>query len=193
MTKKRGSRFWLCRALTGPAYILNSLKRAGIKDDDAQQEHFHEIAIRLLIQPGKLFHWNPEKHGPLIRRFKAATWNAVRNIVAKNRNRRKWMQTADPVAMAERHPSKEADSTVIDVFRSLVRQRLGELALQILDQRLAGGETKELVGIGTVSAFYVKKAVADIKDLADRFAMKIGDIQICRYGVESDGSRGRND
>ena len=138
-------------------YILHCLRAAGIRGDDQQQEHFHEIAIRLLVQPGKLFHWNPEKHGPLIRRFKAATWNAVRNIVAKNRNRRKWMQTTDPVAMAERHPSKEADSTVIDVFRRLVRQRLGELALQILDQRLSGKETNKLVGIGTVSAFYIKQ------------------------------------
>ena len=77
--------------------------------------------------------------------------------------------------MAERHPSKEADSTVIDVFRRLVRQRLGELALQILDQRLSGGETKKLAEIGTASAFYVKKAVGEIKELADRFAAKIGD------------------
>ena len=156
-------------------YILHCLRAAGIRGDDAVQEHFHEIAIRLLIQPGKLFHWNPETHGPLIRRFKAATWNAVRNIVEKNRNRRKWMLNADPVAMAERHPSKETDSTVIDVFRRLIRQRLGELALQILDQRLSGGETKKLVGIGTASAFYVKKTVAEIKELAQRFAAKIGD------------------
>ena len=157
------------------AYILNSLKRAGIKDDDAQQEAFHEIAVKLLVSPGKLFHWNPAEHGPLALRFKAAVWNSIRNLISKRRNRRKWMQTADPVAMAERHPSKEADSTVIDVFRRLVRQRLGELALQILDQRLSGKETKKLVGIGTTSAFYVKRAVGEIKDLAGRFATKIGD------------------
>ncbi len=46
-------------------YLLNSLKRAGIRGEDEQQEYFHEIAVRLLVSPGKLFHWNPEEHGPL--------------------------------------------------------------------------------------------------------------------------------
>ena len=89
------------------------------------------------------------------------------------------MQTADPVAMAERTPGKVSQSPeIIDVFRKLVRQRLGELALAILDQRLAGKETKKMIGnveIGTTSAFYVKKAVGEIKDLAGRFAARIGD------------------
>ena len=158
------------------AYILNSLKRAGIRDDDAQQEDFHEIAVRLLVSPGKLFHWNPEEHGPLAFRFKSSVWNAIRNIVEKRRNRRKWMQTADPAAIAERTPERASQShEIIDVFRQLVRQRLGELASQILDQRLSGKETKELVGIGMGSAFYVKKAVGEIKELAGRFAARIGD------------------
>ena len=158
------------------AYILNSLKRAGIKDDDAQQEDFHEIAVQLLVSPGKLFQWNPTEHGPLAFRFKSSVWNAIRNIVEKRRNRRKWMVNADPAAIAERTPERASQShEIIDVFRRLVRQRLGELALQILDQRLSGGETKKLVEIGTASAFFVKKEVQAIKDLADRFAFRIGD------------------
>jgi len=35
-------------------YISRSLLRAGFRDDD-QQEHFHAIAVRLLVEPGKLF------------------------------------------------------------------------------------------------------------------------------------------
>ena len=157
-------------------YILNSLKRAGIRDEDSQQEYFYQIAVRLLVSPGKLFHWNPEEHGPLALRFKAAVWNAIRNIVEKRRNRRKWMQNADPVAIAERTPERASQShEIIDVFRQLVRERLGNLAVQILDQRLSGEETKKMVGIGTVSAFYVKKEVQAIKELAQRFAFRIGD------------------
>ena len=65
-------------------YILNSLKRAGIKSEDQQQEDFHQIAVRLLVSPGKLFTgWVPGKHGPLSRRFRAATWNSIRNILEK--------------------------------------------------------------------------------------------------------------
>ena len=48
-------------------------------------------------------------------------------------------------------------------------------ALSILDQRLRGEETKKLIGIGTASAFYIKQAVQAIKELADRFATRIGD------------------
>ena len=63
-------------------YIVRSLQRSGFKDDDSIQEHFHEIAIKLLIKPGRLFAgWEPRRHGPLERRFRAATWNAIRNIV----------------------------------------------------------------------------------------------------------------
>ena len=157
-------------------YLLNSLKRAGIRDDDSQQEAFQKIAVRLLVSPGKLFHWNPEEHGPLGSSLQIISWNAIRNIVEKRRNRRKWMQNADPVAIAERTPGRESRSQeIIDVFRQLVKERLGNLAVQILDQRLSGEETKKMVGIGTASAFYVKKEVQAIKELAQRFAFRIGD------------------
>jgi hypothetical protein len=161
-------------------YILNSLKRAGIRDDDSVQEAFHEIVVRLLVSPGKLFKgWVPGKHGPLSRRVRASIWNNIRNLISKQRNWRKRFQTADPVEIAERTPGRESPSQeIIDLFRKLVRQRLGELALAILDQRLAGKETKNLVGnveFGTPSAFSVKRTVGEIKELADRFAAKIGD------------------
>jgi hypothetical protein len=163
-------------------YILNSLKRAGIRDDDAQQEDFHNIVVRLLVSPGKLFKgWVPGKHGPLVRRFKAATWNSIRNLISKQRNRRKWMQTADPVAIAERTPERASQSQeIIDVFRQLVKERLGQTAADILDQRLNHGNLKKMAEIGTVSAFYVKKEVQAIKDLADRFAFRIGDSKFAQ-------------
>ena len=67
-----------------------SLARAGFTGDNLQ-EHFHALVVRLLLKPGKLFRgWNPETHGPLDRRLKNATWNGIRNIAEKERNRRKW-------------------------------------------------------------------------------------------------------
>ena len=71
------------------SYIVRSLARAGFRADSLQ-EHFHALVVRLLLKPGKLFRgWNPEVHGPLDRRLKNATWNGIRNIAEKERNRRK--------------------------------------------------------------------------------------------------------
>lgn len=153
-------------------YISRSLLRAGFKDDD-QQEAFHQIAIKLLVEPGKLFTgWEPKRHGPLDRRFRKSVWNAIRNIQEKSRNRRKWMNAVDPVVMAGQYAGKQPYSDLIDQFRQLVAQRLGKTALAILDQRLAGEDVKNLVGmstIGTPSAFIIKREIRAIKELARRF------------------------
>lgn len=159
-------------------YIESSLRRAGFKDDD-QQEAFHQIVVRLLVSPGKLLRtWKPGHHGPLERRFRRSVWNSIRNLAEKTRNRRRWMQSADPVAMAERLPGRRPYSSLIDEFRNLVGERLGNLAVAILDARLAGEDMKNLVGrneIGTPSAFYVKRETGEIKRLAQHFAAHLGD------------------
>ena len=166
------------RGFDWASYITRSLARAGFKDDDVQ-EHFHAIAIKLLVSPGRLFAgWEPGRHGPLQRRFQASVWNGIRNIAEKTRNRRKWMQPADPTAMAERLPGRQPYSDLIDRFRKLVADRLGQVSLTILDARLSGEDTNNLVGradIGTPSAFYIKKEVQAIKKLAQRFAARLGD------------------
>ncbi len=159
-------------------YIVRSLQRSGFRDDDVQ-EHFHAIVVRLLVSPGGLFaRWEPGKHGPLERRFRAATWNAIRNAQEKSRNRRRWMVSADPGVMAAQHVGRQPYSDLIDQFRSLVAQRLGRLALEILDRKLAGEDVKDLVGlasIGTPSAFLLKRETRAIKQLAHQFAAQSGD------------------
>ena len=60
----------------------------------------------------------------------------------------------------------------------MVAEKLGRVALMILDARLAGEDTKDFVGradIGTPSAFYIKKEVQAIKHLAQQFAARLGD------------------
>ena len=69
-------------------------------------------------------------------------------------------------------------SDLIDQFRSLVAQRLGKLALAILDQKIAGGDTSKMAGraeFGTPSAYYIKREVRAIKELARQFASQLGD------------------
>jgi len=159
-------------------YIARSLARAGFRGDDVQ-EHFHDVVVKLLLAPGRLFSgWQPSRHGPLDRRFKASVWNAIKNIAEKRRNYRRLMVSADPAVMADVHPGRAAYSGVLDDFRRLVGERLGALASAVLDTRLQGGEVKDLVGqpeLGAPTAYAVKRAVAEIKKLARWFAERSGD------------------
>jgi hypothetical protein len=159
-------------------YLERSLLRAGYKSDDVQ-EHFHQIVIKLLVEPGRLFRgWEPHRHGPLDRRFRRSVWNAIRNAQEKAQNRRKWMTAVDPTVMAGQFAGRAPYSDLTDEFRSLVAQRLGPLAAAILDARLAGRDMKDLVGmasIGTPSAYYIKREVQAIKELARQFATRLGD------------------
>jgi hypothetical protein len=161
-------------------YLVRSLAGAGFRDDDALQEAFHSIVIKLLVQPGRLFAgWEPQRHGPLEKRFRRSVWNAIRNLAEKSRNRRKWMVAADPAAMAERVPGRQPYSDLIDQFRQMVSQRLGRVALAILDTKLAGEQVKNLVGraeFGTPSAFSLKRETRAIKELARQFARQTGDL-----------------
>jgi hypothetical protein len=152
-------------------YLERSLQRAAYRPDDLQ-ENFHAIVIRLLVSPGKLFVWNPERHGPLDRRFRRSVWNAIRNTVQKRQNRRKSMTSHDPAVMANRFAGRAPHNNIIGEFRGLVVQRLGKLALAILDARLADEELKGLVGrpeLGNPSAYQIKREVGEIKRLAARF------------------------
>jgi hypothetical protein len=159
-------------------YLQRSLLRAGYKSDDIQ-EYFHQIVIKLLVEPGRLFRgWEPQRHGPLDRRFRRSVWNAIRNAQEKNRNRRKWMTAVDPSVMAVQYAGRAIYNNIIGDFRRLVLSRLGRLALAILDARLAGEELKGLVGnaeLGSPSGYQLKREVGEIKQLAHQFAQQTGD------------------
>lgn len=151
-------------------YIVRSLARAGFRDDDAQQEAFQQIAIRLLVEPGKLFRgYDPQRHGPLERRFRRSVWNSIRNIAEKSRNRQRWMHSADPAVMADRWAGRAPYNNIIEEFRRLVAERLGKMALAILDARLAGQEMKELAGQPGFTRHSLKRDVQAIKELARGF------------------------
>jgi hypothetical protein len=67
---------------------------------------------------------------------------------------------------------------VVENFRRLVRERLGELALSVLDARLAGQETQSLVGVeelGRPDKNRIKKTVQQVKALAREYAQTTGD------------------
>ena len=88
------------------------------------------------------------------------------------------------------------DQEVIEGFRSLLKNRLGDLALAVFDLRMAGGETKSLVGspsVGSPSQYEIKRVVGEVKVLAREFAQRRGDPALVRdvqRAMEREGSHG---
>ena len=164
-------------------YVSRSLRRAGFRHEE-EEEAFQQVVIKLLVSPGKVFRgWQPEKHGPLEKRLRASIWNSIRNLAEKTRNRRRWMTAVDPNVMAGQFAGRQPYSDLIDQFRSLVAQRLGKLALEILDQKLSGEDANKMVGkaeFGTPSAYYIKGETRAIKELARQFAKQSNNLEFLR-------------
>jgi hypothetical protein len=163
------------------SYIVCWVRHAGYRDQREIQERTHDIVTKLIL--GTLFRgYDPRIHGPMELRFRTSVANAVRNLVEKERNRRRNIPTVSiqkefqpGCATPDDLPAPAArgdDSKVIDGFRELVRQRLGGLGLAVLDVRLEGGETKSVVGspaLGSPGRWTIKKVVVGIKALAREF------------------------
>ncbi len=163
------------------SYVAASVRNAGFRDQREIQEKAHEIAVKLLM--GTLFKGYVEKvSGPMDLRFKRSVSNAIRNLVEKEKNRRHHLPTipitqeVEPASMTV-HDDSNNEKIIID-FRRLVRRRLGQLGVAVLDVRLAGGETKSLVGqasLGSPGRWGVKRTVQDLKRLAREYAASLGD------------------
>ena len=175
------------RGLNWTGYIAASLRNSGYRDQREVQERTHDIVVKLLT--GGLFrNYDERQHGPLDKRFKRSAANAIKNMVEKDRNRRRFLpsvgidQEFKPGGTTDVQDQASAghqdDEGVIDNFRQLVRSRLGELGLAVLDARLQGQETKGLVGradLGAPGKFVIKRIVQEFKTLANEYARQLGD------------------
>ena len=93
-------------------------------------------------------------------RFKRSVANAIKNIVEKEKNRRRFIpalsigQSFCPGTVTANdlpiQPTAAQDEKIIAEFRQLVRDRLGSFALAVFDVRLAGGQTKSLIGSAAI-------------------------------------------
>ncbi len=174
------------------AYISSWVRHAGFHDRREVQERAHDVVTKLLL--GTLFRgYDPRIHGPMELRFKCAVGNAIRNMIQKERTRKRRLPTTSIAqeftpgsVTADDLPAKPArddDSKVIDGFRELVRRRLGSLGLAVLDARLDREETQSLVGcasLGSPSRWVIKKVVQDVKRLAREYAASLGDPELLR-------------
>jgi hypothetical protein len=172
-------------------YIAAMVRRAGCRDRREQEEKTHEVVVKLLM--GTLFRgYDERRHGPMDRRFKCAVANSIRNVVAKEQTRRRYLpsvsigQEFEPGGVtAEELPARSPtdDEKIIEDFRNLLRNRLGGLAVAVLDARLGGEETKSLIGnpsLGSPGKWIIKRLVCQVKQLAREFAASLGDPELLR-------------
>jgi hypothetical protein len=173
------------------SYIAACVRNAGYNDRREVQEKTHDIVVKLLT--GSLFTgFDQRTSGPMDLRFKRSVANAIKNLVEKEKNRRHYLPTV-PIGQtfgsvtADELPARswtgDDDEKVIDDFRQLLRDRLGNFAVAILDQRLAGAETKSLAGspeVGGNGRDTIKRLVRRIKELAQEFAASLGDSDLLR-------------
>lgn len=153
-------------------YLARSLRSAGFKDADIDPMA-HDVVVKLLVQ-GQLFPgWDGKS--PLIARFKVATKNAILNQVEKRQVRRRRIPATsihDDDGVAKNLPAQAPTSnSLIDQFRDYLRRHFGAAAVEVLDQRLEGGEVKDLIGQpGMETSYRLKQLVQSIKQAAEEFA-----------------------
>jgi len=174
------------------SYIVGSVWHAGFRDQRERDEKTHEVVTKLLM--GQLFRgYDPQIHGPMELRFRRSVGNAIRNLIEKERNRQRNVPTVPigqefvPGSVTAEElpapPARDDDEKIIHDFRELVRKRLGDLAVAVLDARLDGIETKALVGcpsLGSPGKWTVKRVVFGIKQLARQYAVSLGDSEMLR-------------
>jgi hypothetical protein len=149
------------RQLDLVSYVDISLRRAGLTADDLD-EGVSQVVIHLLISPGKLISgWKREQ--PLSFRLKAAVRNAAITLGQRHAIRRKRRRELPADLPARATPQ---DDMVIEQFRRWLRERLGDEAVRVFDQRLEGLDTKALVGSHGMTSYRVKALVNAIKAAA---------------------------
>lgn len=176
------------RGFNWVGYIAKSLRNAGCRDQREVAERTHDIAVKMLT--GGLFsRYDERRHGPLDLRFKRSVANSIKNMVERDRNRRRFIPTV-PIGyerdddLPDRDTADgQGDGRLIGDFRRLVRNRLGPLGISVLNARMVGDEMKGLVGredIGSPGRFVIKRVVQDIKGLAREYAQRHGDPAFLR-------------
>jgi hypothetical protein len=145
-------------------YMDRSLRRAGFRDPDLDPM-VQDLVVKLVVT-GTLFSgWTG---GSLKARFLVALKNAIATLVVKRHRHRRRSQELPTDAPSR--GQQESDS-LVEEFRDYLRSELGPAAVSVFDQRLAGQETKDLIGQqGLETGYRLKQLVAQIKDAARRFA-----------------------
>jgi hypothetical protein len=173
------------------SYIAACLRNAGFREQGDLEERIHDIIVKLLVSPGGLFRNHDERrHGPLDLRFKRSVSNAVKNVVEKENNRRRFLRPVHTDSPSEvraedlpARPNQDCAGSVIDGFRNFLQTRLGDLAVAVFNARLEGRQIKDLVGLPELDSpgrHIVKRTVQEIKTAARDYAKRLDDPDFLR-------------
>jgi len=146
-------------------YIDRAVRNAGFREPDLDPL-VQDLVVKLLM--GSLF--SGYKGQPMVARFKVAVTNAIRTLATK---RTRTIRRSQPLERDVQEPVRTSNSEeVLDQFRNYVRSRVGPAAIAVLDQRLAGEDTKDLLGsAGLETSYRLKQVVQDLKSALKTFAL----------------------
>lgn len=144
------------------AYIDGSLRRAHFQDHEIDGL-VNDIVTKLLL--GNFF--KGFREGSLIARFKRSVSNAIATLVTRRtRYRRRNHELPGDI------PGRSSTSSAtINHFRSWLRLRYGAVHERVLDHRLDGLNSGDLIGTpGVETSYKLKRIVREIKEALKAFA-----------------------
>ncbi len=145
-------------------YIASQLRKANFHAEI--DDHLEHIVTKLLVEPGNLFQgWNPDRHGPLDRRFGASVRNEIAKLIQKTANRRKYVPTV-PLASHDRAVSQEPSQAFL---RDEIMAKCGALGVAVFDCIVSGVCPSVLVGrveLGKASLYRVRKVRREVGEVA---------------------------
>lgn len=148
------------KELNWGGYIAAQLRKANFHDDI--DDHLQHIVTKLLVQPGQLFRgYNPDKHGPLDRRFGASVRNEIAKLISKAQNRRRYLPSV-PLASHDRAVHQNQSQAFI---RDEIMEKIGELGVAVFDCLRAGVCPSVLVGrdeLGSPTLYRVRKVKREV-------------------------------
>ena len=125
------------------------------------------IVTKLLVQPGNLFRgWNPDRHGPLDRRFGRSVANEISKIIQKAQNRRKYLPSVS-LASHDRATHQDPNQAFI---RDEIMAKVGELGVAVFDCLCSGVCPSVLVGraeLGSRNLFRVREVGGHVSKIVD--------------------------
>ena len=146
------------------SYIDAAVRRSGFQEHD-RDELVQEIVSKLLM--GNFFRgW---RGGSIVARFKTSVRNHIATLAVR-RSRYRRRSEALPVDVPAR---KQDINDLVHDFRAWLRLRYGVTVQQVFDHRLAGGDSKELIGIpGVESNYRLKRIIQQIKEGAREYGSR---------------------
>lgn len=154
-------------ALDVVGYIDKALRASGYKANDLD-EIVQDFLVKLLMG-AFLKRWNGE--APLDARFKVAVKNGISSLKRKKRP-----ALTDDLSFIPAAVDLDMDSDFIEGFRLYVLRELGMDALRLLDHRLGGRDTKDLLGSrGFETSYRLKAAVRSLKQAHAAYAYTSAD------------------